>query len=85
LLRRMVRREPFWAAHRTHFYQRATDHGFAVPRIVGEVFVLNIVLAALALTTVVLDSPLANVLALPAGALAVAVLLRRFSTPRSAS
>jgi len=34
---------------------------------------------------VVLDSPLANVLALPAGVLAVAVLLRRFSTPRPAS
>ena len=27
LLRRLVRREPFWQAHRTHFYQRATDNG----------------------------------------------------------
>ena len=34
LLRRMVRREPFWAAHRTHFYQRATDNGFTVWRVV---------------------------------------------------
>ena len=85
LLRRMARREPFWAAHRTHFYQRATDQGFTVARVVGEVFALNIVLAALALTTVLLDSPLANVLALLAGALAVVVVLRRFSTPRSAS
>src|SRR5450631_2478400 len=59
LLLRMARREPFWAAHRTHFYQRATDHGFAVPRVVGEVFVLNTVLGALALTTVLLESPLA--------------------------
>ena len=25
LLRRIVRREPVWQAHRTHFYQRATD------------------------------------------------------------
>jgi UDP-N-acetylmuramyl pentapeptide phosphotransferase/UDP-N-acetylglucosamine-1-phosphate transferase len=24
LLRRIAQREPFWAAHRTHFYQRAT-------------------------------------------------------------
>ena len=27
LLRRLVKGEPFWQAHRTHFYQRATDHG----------------------------------------------------------
>jgi UDP-N-acetylmuramyl pentapeptide phosphotransferase/UDP-N-acetylglucosamine-1-phosphate transferase len=85
LLRRMARREPFWAAHRTHFYQRATDQGFTVARVVGEVFALNIVLAALALTTVLLDSPLANVLALLAGALTVVVVLHRFSTRRSAS
>src|ERR1700737_701693 len=26
LLRRLVRGEPFWAAHRSHFYQRATDN-----------------------------------------------------------
>ena len=30
LFRRMCRREPFWAAHRSHFYQRATDNGFTV-------------------------------------------------------
>jgi hypothetical protein len=27
LFRRIARREPFWAAHRSHFYQRATDNG----------------------------------------------------------
>ena len=43
LLRRLARREPFWAAHRSHFYQRATDNGFTVWRVVGEVFALNIV------------------------------------------
>ena len=85
LLRRMARREPFWDAHRTHFYQRATDQGFTVARVVGEVFALNIVLAALALTTVLLDSPLTNALALAAGALAVVVVLRRFSTRQSTS
>ena len=42
LLRRMARREPFWAAHRTHFYQRATDNGFSVSRVVSEVFALNV-------------------------------------------
>ena len=28
LFRRLIRREPFWEGHRTHFYQRATDKGF---------------------------------------------------------
>ena len=27
---RVVRGEPFWTAHRSHFYQRATDNGFSV-------------------------------------------------------
>ncbi|HXD13366.1 MAG TPA: glycosyltransferase family 4 protein, partial [Xanthobacteraceae bacterium] len=27
LFRRLIRREPFWEGHRTHFYQRATDKG----------------------------------------------------------
>ena len=28
--RRLARREAVWQAHRTHFYQRATDGGFSV-------------------------------------------------------
>ena len=48
LARRIVRREPFWQAHRTHFYQRATDNGFTVPEIVARVFLVNLALAALA-------------------------------------
>ena len=56
LFRRMARREPFWAAHRTHFYQRATDNGFSVSRVVGEVFALNLVLAALAIGSAMTSS-----------------------------
>ena len=56
LLRRMARREAFWAAHRSHFYQRATDNGFTVWRVVGEVFALNVVLAALAIGSVAANS-----------------------------
>ena len=52
LLRRIVAREPFWQAHRTHFYQRATDRGFTVPQIVARVFVVNLVLSGLAFVTV---------------------------------
>jgi len=83
LLRRIGRREPFWAAHRSHFYQRATDNGFTVWRVVGEVFVLNVVLALLAITSVVLNTLIADIVLLLAGALAVALLLRRFSRPRT--
>ena len=39
--RRLMRREAVWEAHRTHFYQRATDRGFTVPEIVVRVFVLK--------------------------------------------
>jgi UDP-N-acetylmuramyl pentapeptide phosphotransferase/UDP-N-acetylglucosamine-1-phosphate transferase len=84
LLRRIARREPFWAAHRTHFYQRATKNGLPVQRVVGEVFVLNIVLAVLAVVSVRFDSALIDMLALLVGAIAVAILLYRFSRRRLA-
>ncbi|QPF95173.1 MraY family glycosyltransferase [Bradyrhizobium commune] len=83
LFRRIARREPFWSAHRSHFYQRATDNGFAVPRVVGEVFALNIVLAALAIVTVRAGATSASLLALVAGAIAIAIVLWRFSRPQA--
>ena len=83
LLRRMARREPFWAAHRSHFYQRATDNGFTVSRVVGEVFALNLLLALLAIMTVRAGSMTVTTLALLAGAIAVSFVLRRFSRMRA--
>jgi UDP-N-acetylmuramyl pentapeptide phosphotransferase/UDP-N-acetylglucosamine-1-phosphate transferase len=79
LLRRLVRREPFWAAHRSHFYQRATDNGFTVLRVVSEVFALNVVLAALAIASIAADSITISILSLLTGATAVALVLHRFS------
>ena len=79
LFRRIVRREPFWSAHRSHFYQRATDNGFTVPRVIGEVFALNLVLALLAIVTVRAGSLTVTIVSLFAGAVAVAFLLQRFS------
>src|SRR5438477_10063413 len=70
LLRRMARREPFWAAHRSHFYQRATDNGFAVLRVVSEVFALNIALAVLAVGSIMTQSATVRTLFLIAGGLA---------------
>jgi UDP-N-acetylmuramyl pentapeptide phosphotransferase/UDP-N-acetylglucosamine-1-phosphate transferase len=83
LLHRLVRREPFWTAHRSHFYQRATDNGFAVLRVVSEVFALNIVLAALAIASITAASVIVSILSLLTGAIAVALVLYRFSQKRS--
>jgi len=83
LLRRMATREPFWAAHRTHYYQRATDNGLAVAQVVGRVFLLNCVLAALAVASVELTSAVVDGFALVAGTIAVAFVLLRFSTKPS--
>jgi UDP-N-acetylmuramyl pentapeptide phosphotransferase/UDP-N-acetylglucosamine-1-phosphate transferase len=83
LIRRAARREPFWQAHRTHFYQRATDYGVRVIEVVVRVFILNVILAALALATVIAPSPAMDVGALAAGAVSVALLLFAFSRGRT--
>ena len=83
LLRRLVNREPFWAAHRSHFYQRATDNGFTVSQAVGEVFALNIGLAALAAGSIMAPSVAIKLACLAIGAIATASLLRRFARPRT--
>jgi UDP-N-acetylmuramyl pentapeptide phosphotransferase/UDP-N-acetylglucosamine-1-phosphate transferase len=80
LVLRIIKGEPFWAAHRSHFYQRATDNGFTVPRVVGEVFVLNLALVALALTSIEVNSTSARVVLLIVGTALAALLLYRFST-----
>jgi UDP-N-acetylmuramyl pentapeptide phosphotransferase/UDP-N-acetylglucosamine-1-phosphate transferase len=82
LLRRMMRREPFWVAHRSHFYQRATDNGFGVMQVVSEVFVLNLVLAVLAAVSITAQSLAADAALLAAGAAAVAFVMYRFSQRR---
>lgn len=82
LFRRIARREQFWSAHRSHFYQRATDNGFSVPRVTGEAFALNLVLALLAIVTVHAGAMAITLVCLLAGAIAIAVVLRRFSRPQ---
>jgi UDP-N-acetylmuramyl pentapeptide phosphotransferase/UDP-N-acetylglucosamine-1-phosphate transferase len=83
LLRRLARREPFWAAHRSHFYQRATDNGFTVLRVVSEVFALNVGLAVLAIGSIATQSAVVEILLLIAGGLGTAFLMYRFSQRRS--
>jgi UDP-N-acetylmuramyl pentapeptide phosphotransferase/UDP-N-acetylglucosamine-1-phosphate transferase len=79
LLRRLARREPFWAAHRSHFYQRATDNGFTVWRVVGQVFALNVGLAVLAIGSVMTQSIMIGIFLLIAGGAATALVMYRFS------
>jgi UDP-N-acetylmuramyl pentapeptide phosphotransferase/UDP-N-acetylglucosamine-1-phosphate transferase len=82
LLRRLTQRQPVWIAHRSHFYQRATDGGFTVLRVVSEVFVLNVGLAALAIASTMTGSSAANILFCAVGSIAVAFVLHRFSRQR---
>jgi len=82
LFRRLARRERVWEAHRSHFYQRATDNGFSVMSVVTHVFALNLALAALAAATLVWTSGVVQVSALAVGLALVGLVLRRFSRPR---
>lgn len=77
--RRLMRREPVWQAHRTHFYQRATDRGFSVKEIVVRVFVLNLALATLALVSAIEPDPRVDLATLALGGALVAWLLGTFS------
>jgi len=82
LLRRLKNREAIWLAHRSHYYQRATDNGYSVREVVGRVLVVNLILAILAGASVVLDSASADMVLLGCGAAGVALLLARFASPR---
>jgi UDP-N-acetylmuramyl pentapeptide phosphotransferase/UDP-N-acetylglucosamine-1-phosphate transferase len=84
LFRRAMRGEKVWQAHRTHFYQRATDKGWTVPDIVAHVFGVNTVLVVLAAVSVLWPGPLGAAIALIGGAAVVAWLLYRFSSPKQA-
>ncbi len=83
LIRRALDGEKIWRAHRSHFYQRATDRGFSVLEVVARVFAVNVALAALALTTTVLPSRLTDIAALSAGAALVGWLLLALSRGHS--
>jgi UDP-N-acetylmuramyl pentapeptide phosphotransferase/UDP-N-acetylglucosamine-1-phosphate transferase len=72
---RIVQGERPWESHRTHFYQRATAGGFTVREVVTRVFVVNLILAALAAGTVLLQPRWIDAVALAAGAALVAGLL----------
>ena len=79
LLRRLRRRERVWEAHRSHFYQKATDNGFSALSVSAHVFGINLALAALAAMTLAWRSEAVQVAALGLGVVLVSLVLRRFS------
>ena len=85
LLRRIAKGEPFWQAHRSHFYQRAIDGGFTVPAIVARVVLVNVVLAALALASVAWPGLAVAGITLLIAAIIVAWLLWTFARGKDVS
>jgi len=79
LLRRIKNREPFWQAHRTHYYQLAIDRGYTVPEIVARVFIVNVALVALVVVSMLWPGPVGATIALGGAALLVGGLLRNFA------
>lgn len=79
LLRRLARRERVWEAHREHFYQLATAHGFTVRAVLVRVAGVNILLCALAALSLATGALAGQLLLLALGAAAVALLLAGFA------
>jgi UDP-N-acetylmuramyl pentapeptide phosphotransferase/UDP-N-acetylglucosamine-1-phosphate transferase len=75
LLRRIVRGERITEGHRAHFYQLANTRGFSVMAVVRAVFVVNVVLAALADASIRAASFIFDLVALALGGAVVVALL----------
>jgi len=82
LIRRLLNGEPIWQAHRSHFYQRATDRGFTVGQVVAHVFAVNLGLVAVALVTLAAPGLINDSAALVCGAALVGWLLFAFARGR---
>jgi UDP-N-acetylmuramyl pentapeptide phosphotransferase/UDP-N-acetylglucosamine-1-phosphate transferase len=82
LTRRLLNRERVWEAHRSHFYQRATDNGLSAFAVSGHVLGLNTVLSCLALLAAWTSRPDLQLATLILGLVVTALVLRRFSSTR---
>jgi UDP-N-acetylmuramyl pentapeptide phosphotransferase/UDP-N-acetylglucosamine-1-phosphate transferase len=85
LARRLLAHERIWEAHRRHFYQRATTRGFTVYEVVSRVFVVNFLLALMAIATVWRPSAPVSAIALAVGAGFVGLLLWVFHRGKHAA
>jgi len=75
LFRRIAAKEPILSAHRTHFYQRAVMQGLSVPQVTARVFLLGLLLASLAIATVLARSLAVDLLCVGLGLVATGVTL----------
>jgi UDP-N-acetylmuramyl pentapeptide phosphotransferase/UDP-N-acetylglucosamine-1-phosphate transferase len=75
LFRRILAGEQIFSAHRAHFYQRGVAQGLSVPQVTARVFLLGLLLAGLAITTVLARSLAADLLCLGLGLLATGLTL----------
>lgn len=79
LMRRLLVGDRVWEAHRTHYYQRASDGGWSNLEIVVRVFAVNLGLVALAVGSVVANSWMADGVAVALGIGLVAWLMASFA------
>ena len=79
LVRRFARGEPVMEAHRQHFYQQAVDGRLSVKQVIARVFLLNLVLIALAALCVAWPLLPLHIAALAAGCAAVGATLFHFA------
>jgi UDP-N-acetylmuramyl pentapeptide phosphotransferase/UDP-N-acetylglucosamine-1-phosphate transferase len=82
LFRRLAAGERVWSAHRTHFYQRAVAQGLSVPQVTARVFLLGVLLATLAIVTVLADSTVVDLIMLGLGLLATGLMLYALANGR---
>lgn len=82
---RLSRGEKVWVAHRTHFYQRATQNGFSVLETVTRIFAVNVGLGLLALATLIGTGLTVQISAVACGAALVAWLLYTFAKGRASA
>ncbi|HET7852679.1 MAG TPA: glycosyl transferase [Methyloceanibacter sp.] len=75
LIRRSYNREHIFSAHRSHYYQRAVIAGMTPPQVTARIFVLGLLLASLAVTAVILNSTIADMVLLGFGAAATLYVL----------
>ncbi len=75
LLRRVVRGEKWWQAHRSHYYQRLVQSGWSHARVSTAVLIINVMLACLASALVAGMMSVAGALLLAALILGVPLIL----------
>lgn len=83
LVRRALRGEKVWEAHRSHFYQQATTNGLSVTDIVSRIALLNLTLAGAAAILVLAWTPARGALAAVVAIASVGALLAHFAQRRT--